>query len=72
LDALVALDSACRVCVARELTKHFEEFRRGPVSEIREHYAAHAPRGEITLVIAESEKTVGRGSGTEDANSQGD
>jgi 16S rRNA (cytidine1402-2'-O)-methyltransferase len=56
LDALVALDSACRICVARELTKHFEEFRRGPVSEIREHYAAHAPRGEITLVIAGSER----------------
>jgi len=40
--------------VARELTKHFEEFRRGIVSEVREHFVAHNPRGEITLVVAPS------------------
>jgi 16S rRNA (cytidine1402-2'-O)-methyltransferase len=38
--------------VARELTKLFEEIRRGPLSELRAHFAAVAPRGEITLVIA--------------------
>ena len=56
LDALTTLDPNCRVCVARELTKHFEEFRRGTASEVREHFAAHAPRGEITLVIAGIER----------------
>lgn len=38
--------------MARELTKVFEEFRRGPASEVLAHFQAHEPRGEITLVIA--------------------
>jgi 16S rRNA (cytidine1402-2'-O)-methyltransferase len=40
------------VCVARELTKMFEEFFRGNVAQARAHFAEHAPRGEFTLVIA--------------------
>jgi 16S rRNA (cytidine1402-2'-O)-methyltransferase len=40
------------ICVARELTKLYEEFFRGSVDQAREHFAAHAPRGEFTLVIA--------------------
>jgi 16S rRNA (cytidine1402-2'-O)-methyltransferase len=52
LETLNNLQPTCQICVARELTKHFEEFRRGTVSEIREHFVAHIPKGEITLVIA--------------------
>ncbi len=37
--------------VCRELTKRFEEVRRGPLSVLAAHYAAHAPRGEITVVL---------------------
>ena len=40
------------MAVERELTKKVEEFMRGTVSEVREHFAAHAPRGEFTLVFA--------------------
>jgi 16S rRNA (cytidine1402-2'-O)-methyltransferase len=40
-----------QACVARELSKKFEEFRRGPVSEVLAYYEANPPRGEITLVI---------------------
>ena len=40
-----------RICVARELTKKFEEFRRGTAAELLQHYGAHPPKGEITLVI---------------------
>ena len=40
------------VCVARELTKQFEEFRRGTAAELLAHYQAHPPKGEITLVVA--------------------
>lgn len=40
------------VCVAREITKMFEEFQRGPVSEVRAHYDAHPPKGEIVVVIS--------------------
>ncbi len=38
--------------VARELTKQFEEFRRGTVRELSESYSEHAPRGEVVLLIA--------------------
>ena len=37
--------------VARELTKRFEEVRRGTLPELAAHYAAEATRGEITLVV---------------------
>lgn len=42
--------------VARELTKLFEEVRRGPLSRLAAHYAAAGPpRGEITIVIGPPE-----------------
>ena len=41
-----------QICVARELTKKFEEFRRGTAGELVAHYEAHPPKGEITLVIS--------------------
>jgi 16S rRNA (cytidine1402-2'-O)-methyltransferase len=37
--------------VARELTKKFEEFRRGSAADLLAHYTAHAPKGEITLLV---------------------
>jgi 16S rRNA (cytidine1402-2'-O)-methyltransferase len=43
-----------QLCVARELTKKFEEFRRGTPGELLAHYTAHPAKGEITLVISGS------------------
>src|SRR5436189_3556085 len=43
-----------QLCIARELTKKFEEFRRGVASELLEHYQSHPPKGEIVLVISGS------------------
>ena len=37
--------------VARELTKKFEEVRRGTLAELAAHYAEHNARGEIALVV---------------------
>lgn len=37
--------------VAREMTKQFEEVRRGTVSELRAYYEERQPRGEIVLMI---------------------
>ncbi len=37
--------------VARELTKRFEEVRRGSLSELAARYATTAARGEITIVV---------------------
>ena len=44
-----------QLCVARELTKKFEEFRRGTAAELLAHYEAHPAKGEITLVVAARE-----------------
>ena len=41
-----------QICVARELTKKFEEFRRGAATELLTHYEAHPPKGEIVLLIS--------------------
>ena len=40
------------VAVARELTKAFEECRRGTPEELATHYRGHPPKGEIVLLIA--------------------
>jgi len=37
--------------VARELTKRFEEVRRGSLPELAAYYASVAARGEITIVV---------------------
>jgi 16S rRNA (cytidine1402-2'-O)-methyltransferase len=48
--AVVAPD--WRVCVGREVTKVFEEFRRGTASELAGAWDDNEPRGEFTLVVA--------------------
>jgi len=37
--------------VARELTKRFEEVRRGTLADLAAHYASHEALGEICLVV---------------------
>jgi 16S rRNA (cytidine1402-2'-O)-methyltransferase len=41
-----------QLCVAREMTKKFEEFRHGTAGALLVHYQAHPPKGEIVLVIS--------------------
>lgn len=53
MEDLLAVFSADRkMALCRELTKDFEEIRRGSVSQIKEGVAIDPPRGEIVLVIA--------------------
>ena len=40
------------VCVAREISKKFEEFYRGTAQDSYDYFAAESPRGEVTLLIA--------------------
>jgi len=54
LSACVHIMPDRQLCVARELTKKFEEFRRGLASEPLAHYEAHRPKGEIVLVVSGS------------------
>ena len=46
------------VVVAREMTKQFEEVRRGTVSELRAYYEDRPPRGEIVLMIGAAAEVV--------------
>ena len=54
LAACVDIIPERQLCVARELTKKFEEFRRGAAGELLAHYQAHPPKGEIVLLISGS------------------
>lgn len=40
------------VSVSRELTKMFEEHKRGSLTEVSEHYKNIPPKGEIVIVVA--------------------
>jgi 16S rRNA (cytidine1402-2'-O)-methyltransferase len=40
-----------RCCVCRELSKMFEEVKRGTVNELQQYYTAHPPKGEIVIVV---------------------
>ncbi len=44
--------------VARELTKQYEEFRRGTVAELAAYYEEHEPRGEIVIVVSGAPEAV--------------
>ena len=52
LAACVDIMPDRQLCVARELTKKFEEFRRGAARELLGHYQARPPKGEIVIVIS--------------------
>ena len=52
LAACVEIMPERQLCVARELTKKFEEFRRGTAAELLAHYEAHPAKGEITFLVA--------------------
>jgi len=56
LEALVQAGAGERAAVvARELTKQFEEFKRGSVGELATLYSETDPKGEIVLLIAGAE-----------------
>lgn len=40
-----------RACVCRELSKMFEEIKRGTVTELAEYYTTNPPKGEIVIVV---------------------
>ena len=59
LEALAEAGAGERAAVvARELTKQFEEFRRGTVAELSRVYGDADPRGEVVLVIAGAPRPI--------------
>lgn len=52
-----------KCCVCRELSKLFEEVKRGTVEELNRYYTANPPKGEIVIVVEgnkDEEKKGGR------------
>jgi len=58
VDAAAALGGGRQAAVCRELTKRFEEVRRGTLAELAEEFAAEEVRGEIVVVIDRGTATV--------------
>jgi 16S rRNA (cytidine1402-2'-O)-methyltransferase len=56
LAELAALAADRAAVVARELTKIHEEFVRGTLRELAEHFALQAPRGECTVLLAPAQE----------------
>lgn len=52
LAELSALLGERELAVCRELTKQFEEIRRGPALQLQEYFLREQPRGEITIVVS--------------------
>jgi len=51
LEDILSILGDRQICVAREMTKMFEEYWRGHVSAAVDYFKSQAPRGEFTLVI---------------------
>ncbi len=51
LEDIAAILGNRRICVAREMTKMFEEYWRGNVSGAVEYFKSQPARGEFTLVV---------------------
>lgn len=45
-----------KIVIGRELTKRFEEIRRGEVGELIQHFIEHRPRGEFVIILPKGEK----------------
>lgn len=58
LAAIAALLPGRQAAVARELTKLYEEVRRGPLADLAAHYRqAGAPKGEVVIVVGPPPET---------------
>ncbi len=58
LDELIVVCGPDRpACVARELTKMFEEVKPATLAELRAHFGAKDVKGEIVLVVGGKEKS---------------
>lgn len=51
-EASAAFGADRAACLAREITKKFEEFRRGTLGDLAAHYASQKTRGECALVVS--------------------
>jgi 16S rRNA (cytidine1402-2'-O)-methyltransferase len=57
-DVQSILGEERQLAIARELTKVYEEVKRGSVTELYEYYSLNPPRGEISIIIEGKEVVV--------------
>ncbi|MFN8522119.1 MAG: 16S rRNA (cytidine(1402)-2'-O)-methyltransferase [Chloroflexota bacterium] len=57
-EAVEVLGPSRPAAVARELTKKFEEIRRGGLADLAEQFGRRTVRGEITLVIGPAQRAT--------------
>jgi len=50
-DLIEYFDAERQCCVSRELTKKFEENKRGSLQEVHDHFNAKPVKGEIVIVV---------------------
>ena len=51
VDAVTVFGADRQAFVAREMTKQFEEYRRGKLAELEQHFTQTDPLGEFTFII---------------------
>ena len=57
-DMEATLGGTRQAAVARELTKKFEEVRRGPLADLAAQYAGQTPKGEIVILVGPPDPAV--------------
>jgi 16S rRNA (cytidine1402-2'-O)-methyltransferase len=60
LEDILSILGDRKICVAREMTKMFEEYWRGNASDAVSYFKSQPARGEFTLVIEGRKKDEGR------------
>jgi 16S rRNA (cytidine1402-2'-O)-methyltransferase len=56
LEDIISILGDRRICVAREMTKMFEEYWRGTTNDAVEYFKSQPARGEFTLVVEGKQK----------------
>lgn len=55
IQVLQSLAPKAQLCIARELTKKFEQCLRGTPEQLLKHFNNHTPKGEIVLMISHND-----------------
>ena len=55
-DFVTTFGAERKACVARELSKIYEEKKRGPLKALLEYYTEHPAKGEIVVIVSGAEE----------------
>lgn len=58
LEVIKEIDPARTLCIARELTKLYEECKRGSAQELQTYFKTHPLKGECVLLFQRSTETI--------------